>query len=491
MEVRDNLLARQILETIAKEVPEAYVVGGAVRDRLMGQPLRMDLDLAVPCDGFKLAQKVVREIGSKASFVPLDSDWGTGRVVLRGEPLAVLDISTFKGHNIHEDLRHRDFTINALAMTIPDFLAGADDRVVDPTRGSRDLRNKTIRACSKTTFEEDPLRILRAFRFKACLNFSISTDTIAMIPGSLARLAGASPERIRDELIAALSAPSTFPALSEMDSAGIIDLLFPEILPMKGCIQNEFHHLDVWGHTLEAVKLLEYVLSNPGEYFDDLSEIVSQYCLEEPVKGRPRSALLKLATIFHDSGKPHAVSINSHGRIHFFGHEKISRQLFEKVGLRLRLAGREIKSVSGLVGGHMRTLIFTREPVTSRAIYRLCRHFKRDFVGLFALFFADLGASRGPARPEGVSSWTVGNVRDALRMCLEADRERQPPLLNGREVMDLFGLQPGPFLGRVLKKLDELQGEGEIKTREEAVEAARTLLKEKNQSQRTRKPRGE
>jgi poly(A) polymerase len=491
MEARDIPLVREILEFIVQHAPDSYLVGGAVRDHLMGRSLPMDLDITTKSDGFELARDLVRHAASEASFVPLDPDWRTGRIVLRGEPPIVLDISSFKGQDIHEDLRRRDFTINAIAMTIPDFLAGADERFIDPTFGTGDLRNRTIRACSPTGFEEDPLRILRAFRFRACLDFTISADTLDMIPGSLEALPGASPERIRDELIATLSAPSTSHVLLEMDSAGIIDLLLPELAPMKGCLQNEYHHLNVWAHTLEAVRRLEGILSRPADYFADLDATVEQYCSEEPVRGRPRSALLKLATIFHDSGKPHTVSVNSHGRIHFFGHEKVSRRFFEEVGLRLRLASREIKFVSEIVGGHMRTLIFTGGPVTNRAVYRLCRHFKRDVIGLFVLFLADLGASRGPARPKGMESSTLGAVREALRMCLEAEKERQPPLLNGRKVMELFGLQPGPYLGWILKKLDELQGAGEVRTRDEAIAAARALMSEDSQPERTRKPQKE
>lgn len=491
MEVRDIPLVREILESIVREVPESYLVGGAVRDRLMGRPLPMDLDITTKSDGFELAGNLVRQAGTGASFVPLDPDWRTGRIVVRGEPAVVLDISSFKGRDIHEDLRRRDFTINAIAMTIPDFLAGADEQVIDPTFGTVDLGNKTIRACSPTSFEEDPLRILRAFRFRACLDFTITADTLDMIPRSLEALAGASRERIRDELIATLSAPSSAGVLLEMDSAGIIDLLFPEIAPMKGCLQNEYHHLDVWGHTLEAVRRLEGILSGPADFFDDLSDTVAQYCVEEPVKGRPRSALLKLATIFHDSGKPHTVSVNSLGRTHFFGHEKFSRQFFEQVGIRLRLASREIKFVAEIVGGHMRTLVLTRGPITNRAVYRLCRHFKKDVVGLFVVFLADLGASRGPARLKGLESSTLDTVRDALRMCQEAEKERQPPLLNGREVMELFDLQPGPYLGRILKKLDELQGTGEVKTRDEAIAVAGAFMNEDCQPERTRKPQTE
>ncbi|MBI4964913.1 MAG: CCA tRNA nucleotidyltransferase [Desulfomonile tiedjei] len=483
--------AREILESIHREAPESYLVGGAVRDRLMGRPWPTDLDLAVPCNGFELARRLAGTGRFKATFVPLDSVSGTGRIVLHGDPSTVLDISSYKGQDIRDDLRHRDFTINAIAMTIPDFLEGEDERVVDSTSGIRDLQTKTIRACSGAAFEEDPLRIIRAFRFKASMDFTINADTLDLMPRSLKGLAAASPERIRDELIATLSASAAFLVLVEMDSMGIIDLLLPEIVPMKGCLQNEYHHLDVWDHTLEAVKQLEQVLRTPADYFADLSPTVEQYCNEEPVKGRQRSSLLKLATIFHDSGKPQTVSSNSHGRIHFFGHEKISTRLFEQAGLRLKLAGREIKSVSEIIAGHMRTLIFTRGPVTGRAVHRLCRHFKRDVTGLLVLFLADLSASRGPARPHGLESTTLERVHEALRMCLEAERERQPPFLNGREVMAIFGLTPGPYLGKILKKLDELQGEGEVRTRDEAVAATRAILNGQTQPGRTKEPQKE
>ena len=289
-----------------------------------------------------------------------------------------------------------------------------------------------------------------------------------------------SPERIRDEFIATLSPRSASQVLREMDSMGIMDLLFPEIGPMKGCLQNEYHHLDVWGHTLEAVQLLEHVSGNPEDYFFEMGQAVAQYCAEEPVKGRQRSALLKLAMIFHDSGKPHTRSVNSRGRIHFFGHEKVSRELFERAAVRLKLAGREIKVVGELIAGHMRTLIFTREPATNRAVYRLCRKFKKDVIGLFVLFLADLGASRGPARPDGVEIKTLDRVREALKKCLEAEKELQKPLLNGREVMAYFGVDPGPYLGNILKKLDELQGAGEITTRDEALSAVKALLSDQD-----------
>ena len=158
MELRDIPRVREIIQFIRERVPESYVVGGAIRDQLMGKSLRMDLDLAVPCNGFDLARDLAQTSGLKATFVPLDATFGTGRIVLHGTPPALLDISSFKGANIEDDLRRRDFTINAMAVSVRDFLEGAYDRVIDPTGGIKDLRSKTIRACSNIAFVEDPLR---------------------------------------------------------------------------------------------------------------------------------------------------------------------------------------------------------------------------------------------------------------------------------------------------------------------------------------------
>jgi poly(A) polymerase len=263
-----------------------------------------------------------------------------------------------------------------------------------------------------------------------------------------------------------------------MEASGIVSAIFPDIKAMKGCPQNRYHHLDVWGHTLEAIQRLEEIAHRPTRYFGNMGGRIEPYLKEELVPARSKAALLKIAVLFHDIGKPQARTVDEEGRIRFFGHEKISRRIFEHVATRLKLARREIKLVGEWVGGHMRTMIFTREPVSRRAIYRLHRAFGEDILGLLLLFLADLAATRGPASRPNSEELALRYVREALTEAIALRRQPRQRFLNGRDLMALFELQPGPRLGALLKKLDELQGIGEIQSREEAIEVISRLVTE-------------
>jgi poly(A) polymerase len=476
METRHDPRLRATLTTIAELTSEAYVVGGAVRDWLIGQIDRKDLDLAVEGDGFEIARQIAERCRGIATFVPLDATHGTGRIVLHGEPSLSVDVTSFRAATLDEDLRGRDFTINALALGIQDFLIGRLDRVLDPTGGKADLRARTIRACSTNSFQDDAVRVLRAFRFMASLEFEISEETLKMLAAALDALPSTAPERLRDELIATLAADASFPALKKMDAYGVFDVLFPELRPMKGCGQNDYHHLDVWDHSLETVHQMEDLLAKKTQEFGFLSEQIDAYAQQEPVKNRPRKALLKLAAIFHDAGKPEARFVDSKGRVRFFGHEKISQRIFNEAGKHLKLATREIATIGETIAGHMRPSIFTGKEVSRRAIHRMHSKFQRNVIGLLLLFLADLRASQGPARQPEAYERAWNEVLRALALCFEAEAKALQPLLNGRDLMSQLSIGPGPQLGKLLKQLRELQAIGEITTREEGFKAARKIF---------------
>ncbi len=477
-DARHDPRVRAILNAIADLAPESYLVGGVVRDFLMGRRDRKDLDVALRGDGFEIARQAATLLGKVATFVALDSKHGTGRVVLRGQRPATLDVTSFRASTLSEDLHKRDFTINAMALRIQDFLSGLMEPVLDPTGGRADLLSGTIRACSKDSFRDDAVRVLRAFRFMASLGFGISKETLEMVPPALEELPSKAPERIRDELIVTLSVDSSFPALKAMALSGVLETIFPELRPMKGCGQNAYHHLDVWDHSLETISRMENLLANAAEHFGSLSDQIYAYTRQEPVRDRPTLALLKLAALFHDSGKPASRFVDSKGKVRFFGHEKVSQEIFNEAGRRLKFASREIALVSGLIAGHMRPTIFTAQKVSLRAIHRLHSKYQRNVTGLFLLFLADLGASRGPARPPEAYERAGNQVLRALSICLEAEATPRMPLLNGRDLMSLFSIGPGPHIGSLLRKLTELQDSGKIGTREEALEAAAKILAE-------------
>jgi poly(A) polymerase len=476
MEAWHDPRVRTILTAIAELAQESYVVGGTVRDLLVGRSNRKDLDVAVKGDGFQIARQAADRIERVATFVPLDSEHGTGRIVFRDEPPVTVDVTSFRASTLSEDLRARDFTINAMAVATHDFLVGRRDYVIDPTGGKTDLRARKIRACSSSSFQDDPVRILRAFRFMASLEFEICQSTLEAMPSAIGELLSTAPERIRDELIATLAAESSSPALRKMDTCGVLETLFPELQPMIGCAQNEYHHLDVWGHSLETVHRLELLLAGEARKFGGLSPLIESYCRQEPVKDRPRRGLLKLAAIFHDSGKPVSRFVDSRGKTRFFGHERVSQQIFDKVGRRLKLASREIAFIGEIIAGHMRPSIFTGKEVSLRAIHRMHTKYQSNVTGLLLLFLADLEASRGPARRLEAYALAWNQILRAMAVCLEAETAPLKPLLTGRDLISEFLMSPGPLLGRILTKLMELQAAGEITTRGDAIEAARKLL---------------
>jgi poly(A) polymerase len=467
---------KEILRIIMDLAPESYLVGGAVRDHFMGRPRRADLDVAVKGNGLEIARRVVDRVGPGATLVPLDSKRFTGRVAVRSDGIITIDVSTLKGETIYEDLGKRDFTINSVAVVLEDFVASGLKRVIDPLGGLEHLQNRLVKASSTAAFQDDPLRILRAFRFAAGLNFRISPDTLDLIPGSLPSLSDVSPERVRDELIALLAADKCFPALRSMDAAGVLGVLFPELAPMKGCGQNEYHHLDVWDHSLETVRCLEEQAALRFPCFDSLVPVIDQYLSEQPVTGRPRTALLKLAAIFHDAGKPETKFVDARGKVRFFGHEKVSEEIFSRAGARLKLATREMTVIKQWISGHMRPMSLDGQPISERAVHRLYRKFRADIIGLFLLHLADLAASRGPARSPEAEELACNSVSWALEICSELEKSPPTPLLRGRDLMTLFGLDPGPQLGRILNHLAELQAEGEITSADEAIATVRKYL---------------
>ncbi|MGC8659364.1 MAG: hypothetical protein ACP5U1_09855, partial [Desulfomonilaceae bacterium] len=186
---------------------ESYLVGGAIRDAILGKNEITDLDIALEGDGFRIAREIANQLSVKSSFVPLDKKRRTGRIVVptdHGE--ITVDISSFKGANIGTDLISRDFTINAMAVHLWDVINGrVTQNIVDPLGGQQDVKNCSIRVCTENSFSDDPLRMLRAFRFVSQLHFRIDSETQSEILRSAKLIRNVSGERVRDELQMILS----------------------------------------------------------------------------------------------------------------------------------------------------------------------------------------------------------------------------------------------------------------------------------------------
>ncbi|MDQ1238350.1 MAG: poly(A) polymerase, partial [Thermodesulfobacteriota bacterium] len=459
--------------------PDAFVIGGAVRDLILGKLETADLDLAIAENGIAASERIASTFGRGVTFVPLDRNAGVGRLVVWKDCFATIDIGSFKGSNISEDLLHRDFTINAMAISLKDFMAENPRNIIDPLGGQADLSQAVLRICSPKSFSDDPLRILRAFRFTTLLDLTMTPQTSGLLAAGIPELSSVAPERLRDEFFFILCSKNASTGLAAMESHGIFDVILPELVPSRGFLQNDYHHLDVLRHSLETVRCLETILEDLPVPLRDLDSTVSDYVNEEPVRGRPRRGLLKLAALLHDSGKPHAAAIGEDGRLHFIGHEKVSRDIARQIMARLRMSRRERDSVELWVGGHMRASLFTLPTISLRAMRNIVRDFGNDVIGLTLLVLADTAATRGPATTPKEPEITGRGAAKLLSYYLKAPETSVKLFLNGTDLIQHLGMKQGPEIGRILRLLADMQEDGIITSREEALAEARKFLPSK------------
>ncbi len=490
----DSDLARALeaLRALATdEGRRAWVVGGTVRDLLLGLPAR-DLDVAVTGDSLALARMLADSQGW--SFVALDRERGTGRVVT--EHGYEIDINALAGGSIEEDLGRRDITVNALAVPLevmptteaaPPLDAAL---VLDPFGGVDDLDYQLVRLVSATAIVDDPLRALRVFRFSTQLGFIIEPDTLAAVREHAPLLAQVATERVTVELAEILRDTCSAAVLRRMDEVGLLGVALPELEPGRGITQNEYHHLDVLDHSLLALDRLERLLGDLESVFGSHADEVAGYLSRTLAAQRPRLFSVKLATLLHDAGKPPTRSTD-HGHVTFYQHNVEGADIGRDLARRLRLSSAETEEIAYYVHGHMvpgdveKTAFEADAGAARRAVTRYATRRGEAGLVLALMAVADSMAMSGPlADPERPQRLREFACRAAAAFYGDVrPRIDHPALLDGAELMRRFGLEEGPQVGRVLARLRELQLEGRIVTREDALaEAARLLAAPGNAS---------
>ena len=474
----------QVSELLALEGVEGYIVGGYVRDVLLGR-WAQDIDIAIAGDALEVGRHVADCLGG--TYVPLDKEHRIARVVLiRDGGQGHLDIATLHGA-IEADLAWRDFTINAMAVSLTNLLPGekssdVDSRftvqisaadVVDPFEGLKDLRAGRIRAVSKQVFQDDPIRLLRAVRLAAQYEFTIDNDTVALIRSHSQLLREVAQERVRDELIQLLSLPRSAFYLRCLDELGLLTEVFPELAEMKEVTQPKEHFWDVFDHSMETVASVERLLMLENEivvsdpWLGDLVESM------ESKKGDiKRSVLLKVAAILHDVAKPRTKNVEADGRVHFFGHTNEGAEIAGQALERLKFGKQHVKMVQEMVAHHLRLWQMGNDSLpTRRAIYRYFRSTGEVAFDIILLSLADFLATQGPRLDLG--EWRQ-HTRMMQYIICEYERDERiakpPKLISGHDLIKLFNMQPGPEIGRILEAVREAQGSNEISTREEALE---------------------
>jgi tRNA nucleotidyltransferase/poly(A) polymerase len=490
----DTLDLQACLAQIRRLIPEGnaiYLVGGAVRDAMLGKPLH-DLDFTVEHHARAAARHVADSLN--AAYYALDVERDTGRVVdiqPDGSRL-VLDFSLMQGGDINSDLSARDFTINAMALDLR-----APDQLIDPLGGAADLHSRQIRLCSPTAFEDDPVRILRGIRLASGLGYRLLPETLQHLRQALPGLPAVSPERLRDELFRILEGPAPGTALRVMEKLSVMPGVLPELPALKGVTQPAPHVYDAWEHTLATVEKLQSVWAvlDVGGVPDEAANLmmgllslrlgryreqVHEHYAARLNPHRSLKGLVTLAALYHDAAKPETGSYDDSGELHFYDHDQAGALLIRRRLTELHLSNDEIERAESIVRRHMRPLLLGQagELPTRRAIYRYFRDTGSAGVDICCLSMADFLATYGPT----VSQDAWDHHLDVVRLLFSAWWEKQaeivapPALINGNTLMERFSLAPGPQIGKLLESVREAQATGQVSSLDEAFNWVESLL---------------
>lgn len=446
--------AIETIREITKGTPyegKLFLVGGCVRDEIMGLPPTEDVDIVLEGSALELA-KFLYEKGVADHRPVTYPRFGTAMVTIKGHTVELVsarkEVYTPESRKpevefagLYEDVLRRDFSINTLLKNLH------TGEILDLTgRGKADIEAKIIRTPTDpdVTFFDDPLRMLRAIRFAVRLGFEIDPQTWEAITRNAPRLAIISAERIRDEFVKILLSDNPVRGIRMLKQAGLLKEFAWELLEMQGVTQGGRHVYDVWEHTLHALESL------------------------------PRQAdlILRLAVLFHDAGKPRTKTVDSEGHIHFYGHEVKSAEIANRVLNRLKFPKSEISRVVRLVELHMRVGEYRSEWKDS-AVKRLMREAGDDISDLIALCKADRKGYGPHASTEELEELEQRIEKIILKIPIH---KIESPL-NGWEIMEILNIPPGPKLRQVKQFLLEEVLEGRLSPGDK--ETAKKLVREK------------
>jgi len=478
-----SLLAR-VSHFLTEHGIKAYLTGGLVRDMLLGRDTA-DIDIALDASALEVAPRVASALGGR--YVLLDEVNGIGRVVVSKEGGRwELDFTTIEG-SIEQDLARRDFTIDAMAIDLEELVRQPQTPgLIDPFAGQDDLERRVIRAVTESAFRSDPARLLRAVRLAAELGFRIESGTEELIQQDSHLITEVAGERVREELLRLLALPRSGQLMAYLDELGLLTALIPELEPTKGVEQPREHCWDVFHHSIRTVDAVDFLLKKgTWEYAGEevLAQVpwsaeLEQHFQQEVSHGSTRRSLLKLAALLHDIAKPQTKTVEESGRVRFLGHARDGALAAAGILERLRFSTKEIKLVEVMVRYHLRPTQMSHEGLpTRRAIYRYFRDAGEAGIDILFLSLADHLASRGQHLDPAQWREHVQTVAYVLEQHFAEESLTVPPkLIDGHDLIDLFGLAPGPRIGEILEAVREAQAAGEVATRGEALAYIRQML---------------
>ena len=451
--IKDIINQNKRLAKISKVISElsdetqinAFLVGGCVRD-LMLNPLAesIDVDIMVEGDGIDFAEKLARKI-NVPKIVPFKK-FATAKIPFKEYEIEVASArlekydessrspSEVEMSNIEDDLLRRDFTINAMAVSLNKENFG---EFFDPFNGMEDLSNKILRTPldSDTTFSDDPLRMMRAAYFASKLSLDIDPSCLESIKNNAERITIVSQERKTNELLKILGTKKPSIGLNILQEAGLMEFVFPEIAVMYGLDQsNEYHHKDIFYHTLEVV-------DNAAQLSDKLD--------------------LRLAALVHDIAKPKTRRLSKSKGYTFYGHDDVGARMLKGISSHMKFSNSTRDYIAKLTALHLRPISLAKKDVTDSAIRRLIVDAGEEIDDLMKLCRADITTKN----PKNITKY-LGNfdrVEKRMNEVIEIDKLKafQSPV-RGDEIMKMFDLGPGKEVGKIKTMVEDAIINGEI-----------------------------
>lgn len=449
---------------------QAWVVGGAVRDRLLGRPV-VDLDVAVAGDPRAIARHLALIAGGPV--FQLSGQFGAWRVHAPDRTWQV-DVTVLQGASIEEDLAQRDFTVNAIAEPLD------GGPLVDPHDGAADLDHRRLRMVSEAAFDHDPLRVLRLARFACGLGFEPDDATVAAATVRAPRIAEVAQERVFAELKQVVCADRAVDGLALTARLGLTEHVLPELHRLRGVGQNRFHHLDAHDHTLAVLQAVIDLERDPGPALGpEHREAVRAFLAELLADDLTRGGALRFGALLHDAGKAATRALTPDGHVTFFGHDREGARLAREALTRLRASERLRAHVAALAEHHLRLGFLVRHrPLDRRTVHRYLTTCTPVEVDVTLLSVADRLATRGDNAEAAIAAH-LEVARGLLTAALEwRAAGARPPLMRGDQLAAALGIRPGPQLGELLAAIDEAAYAGEVSTSDDAVALARSLLEQ-------------
>lgn len=439
-----------------------YLVGGAVRDFFMGQE-SSDRDIVVMDEDAKIFALKLADF-FKATFVPLDEENKIYRIVMP-DKINYIDVTNPFGGSIEKDLMRRDLTINAIAVDI------RSGEIIDISGGICDIKNKCLNYVNEHNFVDDPLRLLRVYRFQALFGFELSAETISAVCKYSNLICKPAVERINYEILKLFSGKYADKALENMNKTWILEEIFPFVKELKQVPPNSHHHLDLFHHSIETVKQIQIL-------YETSDDVVQQHLAKVDFGGFSRLSHLKLAGFLHDIGKFSTWTIEE-GKHRFIKHDDVGSKLAAKFLKGLHFSNKQIDYVSSMVKYHIYpSSVMASAQITEKIMMRYVRKMDSNAIDAIILAQADRLSARGPEITEAIVERNINSLNMLLKFYLEVKDSLKPlpKLLSGNEVMEILNITQSPKLGEIMAALHEAQMSGEVTTKEHAINFVKNLV---------------